>query len=163
MYWLQLLLLLPHVMVNTGKTQGFIRQLCLESFIVSLLKEELETWHHPSRKQREQGKTRREIKSWAGNRTSRRQTASPAANSQLSLTLQWLSACALPAQCKCPGAKYFHVHTAPLQSNLSKWSRAPSKQHIAPAWIQETRITLLVKDFCRGGVGANSICMFKRN
>lgn len=52
---------LPHKMVHARKTHTFASQLCLECLIVPLLKEELETWHHPSREEKEQRETQREM------------------------------------------------------------------------------------------------------
>lgn len=43
------------------KPTHLAHQLCLESVIIPLLKEELETWHHPSREEKEQGETQREM------------------------------------------------------------------------------------------------------
>lgn len=101
---------LPHMMVHTRTTQGSTRWLRLESLTVSLLKEELETQHHPWRVKGTEKNS--EIKSQGGNQTPRSKLAIPSMIPQLSphLTDSNSPSTLHLLKSKPPGTQCLHAH-----------------------------------------------------
>lgn len=140
---------LPHKTVHARKTHTFIHQLCLESVIVPLLKEELETWHRSSREEREQGETQREIQTWFGNQTSRRQISTqPPAHSCYHITSQWLCLC-FTCWNHCPHDPNASLSTQAHREQLVTARQSSIEAACSPVWIQESHVPCLVEDFCK--------------
>lgn len=157
---------LPHKMVHARKPHTFIHQLCLESLIVPLLKEELETWHHSSREEREQGETQRDILIWKSDIKEINCIAVYIADtSPQLLSHHGDSVCALPAEIHAPRTPMPLCPHRLTGRSLSQPGRAPFKQHVAHLDSRK-QYQMLGRDFLQcaatgGGEGRQYV--FQRN